>query len=261
MPNPLWNLAKRGLAAGAMSLRGGVEAATTPLIDPETARSAANLIEGTEAAPTQGGFFDAVQAIPDVARMAWDDPFGTARNYIAGGVEGLASLSDPLTLATLPFGGEGKAIGTGAKAGVRGVDAAMGVMPKAPVSRMLPKGGGGSSAMDELAEMFGKYGDDAADVAPSRGRVANNASGDSSASIEAMNRLKQEAAQGKQRVRLDRAGRETPLIGTDAVDQSARAGETIAFRLPDGSYQIIEQGAGARLPPNIRQSLPGLKPR
>lgn len=255
-----WNMARAGLGA-----------AITPLVDPETARMGANVIEGVEAAPTEAGFFDLMADLPgaamDIGRNLYEQPGATLRGAAGGATEGLASLTDPLTLATLPFGGEGRGVSAGLRAGERaavgagrGARALPGLAEgMEDVSRMMPKkpGAGGSSALDELGDMFKMYGDDAAsEAATVKPRLQANASGDSSASIEAINRLKGEAAAGKQRVRLDRAGRETPLIGTDAVDQSARAGETIAFRLPDGTYQVIEQGAGARLPPHIRTSLP-----
>lgn len=50
----------------------------------------------------------------------------------------------------------------------------------------------------------------------------NNASGDSSASLEAQSRLVQETSEGKDRVIVRANGRVEPLIGTDAVDAQAR---------------------------------------
>lgn len=59
---------------------------------------------------------------------------------------------------------------------------------------------------------------------------ANNASGESEASSEAINRAAREKAAGQERVLIDRDGTIRPLIGPSAVDQVARAGQVIAQR-------------------------------
>lgn len=56
---------------------------------------------------------------------------------------------------------------------------------------------------------------------------ANNASGESSASLEAINRLRDEKAAGQARMLIDRDGSVRPLTGVDAVDTHARAGQVI----------------------------------
>ncbi|HEY3499456.1 MAG TPA: hypothetical protein VGK73_32425 [Polyangiaceae bacterium] len=97
-------------------------------------------------------------------------------------------------------------------------------------------------------------------VDPDTETTLNNASGDSSASIEAIRRMKEMAGRGESFVMLDRAGNERPLIGTDAVDQAAPKGFTKAKKLADGSYQILDDNGG-RVPPraatpSARESAP-----
>lgn len=55
----------------------------------------------------------------------------------------------------------------------------------------------------------------------------NNASGESSASMEAINRLQQERAAGQDRFLINRDGSVEPIIGVDGVDKVARAGQVI----------------------------------
>lgn len=86
-------------------------------------------------------------------------------------------------------------------------------------------------------------------VDPDTETLRNNASGDSSASVEAMNRQSAMRAKGESFVMLDRAGRETPLIGTDAVDQVPGRGQTKAIKKADGSYEVVQDNGG-RVPTN-----------
>lgn len=78
--------------------------------------------------------------------------------------------------------------------------------------------------------------------------VTNNASGESAASQEAMNRVKSERNQGIKRVRIDtRSGNETPIMNnSDAVDLAAGPYDVIELRHPDGTTVIQDQGAKAR---------------
>jgi hypothetical protein len=58
-----------------------------------------------------------------------------------------------------------------------------------------------------------------------------NGSGESAASVEAINRASSEKAQGIKRVVIDtRSGAERPLIGADAVDYQPRPYESVEFR-------------------------------
>lgn len=60
------------------------------------------------------------------------------------------------------------------------------------------------------------------------GGIADNASGESAASLEAQSRLASEKAKGQTRYRIDvRNGTVVPLIGVDAVDTHARDGQII----------------------------------
>jgi HAMP domain-containing protein len=74
--------------------------------------------------------------------------------------------------------------------------------------------------------------------------MALNASGESSASLEAINRQASEKAQQLRRVVVDtRSGKEYPLIGVDAVDRQARDYESIEFRGGNRNGEVISQGA------------------
>lgn len=76
--------------------------------------------------------------------------------------------------------------------------------------------------------------------------VTNNASGESAASQEAINRTRSEASQGIKRFKIDtRSGIETPLFGPDAVDVKASPYEKIVARGPHGET-ILDQGSHAR---------------
>lgn len=57
--------------------------------------------------------------------------------------------------------------------------------------------------------------------------LANNASGESKASLEAQNRLRQEGELGRSRYVIKSNGETVPLIGVDAVDYKARQGEVV----------------------------------
>jgi hypothetical protein len=84
--------------------------------------------------------------------------------------------------------------------------------------------------------------------------LSPNASGESAASQEAINRQSSEKAQGIKRVKVLRNGQEVPLIGPDAVDASAGPGETIVKRYADGHEEIQDQGQGARYNPRDPQA-------
>lgn len=60
--------------------------------------------------------------------------------------------------------------------------------------------------------------------------LSNNASGESAASEEAVNRTAAERAAGRDRFLIDSDGRATPLIGVDAADARAPAGSLIVQR-------------------------------
>jgi len=71
----------------------------------------------------------------------------------------------------------------------------------------------------------------------------NNGSGDSSASIEAINRSRDEKAAGQTRLLIDRDGTIEELEGVDAVDRNARAGQIIIQRgIGRDEWTILSQG-------------------
>lgn len=74
-----------------------------------------------------------------------------------------------------------------------------------------------------------------------------NASGESSASLEAINRVRSEKAQGVRRVVVDtRSGNERPLFGVDAPDYKPRPYESVEWRGGNRDGQVIDQGHLAR---------------
>lgn len=71
----------------------------------------------------------------------------------------------------------------------------------------------------------------------------NNASGESSASVEAINRVKSEKAAGQDRFVIEPNGTVTPLRGVDAVDAVARKGQVIVQRsVGDKKYSVLDRG-------------------
>jgi len=76
-------------------------------------------------------------------------------------------------------------------------------------------------------------------------KFTNNASGESAASIEALNRQKAEALKGRQRGVVDKAGNFRPLMA-EGVDYVPRPGETTVFKTAEGfeSIDTHAQGGG-----------------
>ncbi len=69
-----------------------------------------------------------------------------------------------------------------------------------------------------------------------------NASGDSSASMEALSRMEGMKSRGEKFVVYDRAGRPRPLIGPDAVDYVPKNGETFGIQGPNGFKPLTKRG-------------------
>lgn len=69
-----------------------------------------------------------------------------------------------------------------------------------------------------------------------------NASGESSASAEALSRQNSMRGKGQQYVVYDRAGNERPLIGPDAVDYVPKKGETYGIKGPEGFQTLTDNG-------------------
>ena len=79
-----------------------------------------------------------------------------------------------------------------------------------------------------------------------RPEIRPNASGESSASREAINRVASEKTNAVKRFRIDtRSGREVPLIGVDAVDAKPGPYDVIVKRSKTGE-EILDTGAKAR---------------
>jgi hypothetical protein len=90
-------------------------------------------------------------------------------------------------------------------------------------------------SVDDIMAAFG------AEDGPTR----DNASGESSASIEAQNRLKGEKRRGQSRVKVDRAGRVVPLNTVDGVDTFPKAGEVILQKgIGRDEWTVLDSGDG-----------------
>lgn len=79
---------------------------------------------------------------------------------------------------------------------------------------------------------------------PAKGNLAQlavNASGESAASQEAMNRLASMKAKGEQFVVIGRGGGMRPLIGPEAVDYVPRPGEKFGIHGPQG-FRLLSEG-------------------
>lgn len=71
----------------------------------------------------------------------------------------------------------------------------------------------------------------------------NNGSGDSAASVEAINRLREESELGRARMLIDRDGSVSQLTGVDAVDAVARAGQVIVQRnIGANEWTVLSKG-------------------
>lgn len=77
-----------------------------------------------------------------------------------------------------------------------------------------------------------------------------NASGESSASLEAMSRLEGMKARGEQFGVFDRGGRFRPIIGADAVDYQPKRGETFGVAGPDG-FRVLTDNGGRVVDKNL----------
>lgn len=76
-----------------------------------------------------------------------------------------------------------------------------------------------------------------------RNGTENNASGESSASMEAISRMRQERANGQNRYLVDPDGKATPLQGVDSVDAKAPPGHIIVQRgIGIDTHTILDRG-------------------
>lgn len=76
-------------------------------------------------------------------------------------------------------------------------------------------------------------------------QLANNASGESAASQEAINRLSQERVAEQVRVKVGRDGAVMPLVTAEAVDARAQKGEVILQRgVGSDEWTVLDSGAG-----------------
>ncbi len=74
-------------------------------------------------------------------------------------------------------------------------------------------------------------------------KTTNNASGESAASVESINRTKSMKSKGEQFVVYDRMGNKRPLIGPEAVDYVVQKGEAYGIDGPNG-FQLLDDNGG-----------------
>lgn len=93
-----------------------------------------------------------------------------------------------------------------------------------------------------LAALEASVGGATLDVVDEATGLTLNASGESAASQEALNRQVGMQGRGEQFVVYDRAGRRKPLLGPDAVDYKPHRGETYGVESPAGFRVLDDQG-------------------
>jgi hypothetical protein len=169
-----------------------------------------------------------------------------ARGLLRGGRRGVD--------AVMPQAGRGLLdVAEGAQGPLRSLDAIGGPGGRASVERALP---GQTDDIDSLLAQLGGGDDTGFDVLdPMTARL--NASGESSASLEALSRQSGMRSRGEQFVVYDRTGQRRPLLGPDAVDYAVRPGETYGIEGPNG-FRVLDD-AGGRAPRRPQDvPLPGL---
>lgn len=83
------------------------------------------------------------------------------------------------------------------------------------------------------------------------GTTELNGSGESSASLEAISRNQGMRDRGETFVVYDRAGNRRPIVGVDAVDYHAYAGETFGIEGPNG-FTLLEDNGGRAPAPEVQ---------
>lgn len=113
-------------------------------------------------------------------------------------------------------------------------DQAAPAAPQAPIT--IGEGAGPTNLFDDLFQ--------------------NNASGESAASVEAINRVAQEKSAGQSRYILNENGEIVPLTGVDSVDAVARPGQVIVQRgIGDKPYSVLDRGGLSRRSAESRISM------
>src|SRR5215510_10558403 len=103
-----------------------------------------------------------------------------------------------------------------------------------------------------MAALEADLGDATIEQLDDAGRVRNNASGESAASVEALNRQRDMSARGKQFVVYDRAGRRRALPLADYVDYKPQRGETYGIEGPNG-FELLDDNGGR--PPTDKRTV------
>ena len=178
--------------------------------------------------------FKTINEAGNALRMDRSYPGAAAQIQQAGGLRALAApriagAIEGLVTDALPFGNTIGEITGLAPAGRKGLERVIGgskeaAVEKAAAARLQPIGPG----------------------AKQRGgpKFENNASGESSASLEAQSRVAQEKAKGQSRYLINPDASEiTPLRGVDAVDAKAPPGHIIVQRgVGAQPYSILDRG-------------------
>lgn len=123
---------------------------------------------------------------------------------------------------------------------------------KAQREKLLASSNSDSTRMPKLQELQARINEASDQLEQSRApsRAAENASGESSASLEAISRVRDEAAEGKTRHLIDPDGNSTPLTGVDAVDAKAPKSHIIAQADGEGGHTVVDRGGLSALHAN-----------
>jgi hypothetical protein len=128
----------------------------------------------------------------------------------------------------------------------RGTDRQVSNMPDRALADELIAGTDSSPELGDMDALMAELNQLALRSRPSaatRPRTQNNASGESSASVEAVNRVAAEKKAGQDRFLIDKDGTVTPLVGVDAVDAAAKPGQVIVQKgVGAEKFTILDRG-------------------
>jgi GNAT superfamily N-acetyltransferase len=213
---------------------------------------------------TAGAYAGLVEAaVGTMAESAGEDPAAVYQRYgltverPAIGPEGTVAAP-----AATPSdeggagGGQGTPGASAAPEGAQPVGASAGSAVAQSGTEGTATGLEGLEDVAGLADLVAGLGGAQIDVA-GEGATQENASGDSAASLEALSRQSGMSGRGEKFVVYNRSGQRRELIGPDAVDYQAKAGETYGVEGPTGFRQLENRGgrvpAGAAAGPVVSE--------
>jgi hypothetical protein len=185
---------------------------STPLVSATSAERAPARTPGAPTLAERAAYdYNRKRPTPSI----YEELTGSAKPAWTKSIDALVSLADPLG------GGPAKAA------------ALPGITRKAAGFSL-------QGELDDILRGGGQSLDDIADVAPA-GRISNNASGESAASLEELGRRAWAKQTGRKAVVMDRAGRTRDLLATPG-DQLPNPGERHGWLMPDGRFEEVARG-------------------